>query len=636
MKKNLKSFKMLVSFTMLIFIFLSQANLDVRAANVNLPINDTFVDGNITQAGSVDYYTIVLPSAGWLTLTYQGWSIGSSHIALLNGNQTKTYYVHNMYFSSDTNPLTDIEKIPLEEGTYIAKVYGGEPSYGGAAYIGSYKIKAAFSPANNNETEPNDYFYESMDLDENEQVMGFLSADDMTDFYKIETPSDTVIRVTVRSRIENDSFCSHLVSVYDSEYILQKEKTLIGSSSSPVLNTIDVALKKGVNYIKVASDVDAYYGAKGCYQLEWKRIITPVDSITITGPKSVKIGKSVNLEARVTPDTADNKEIKWVSYNPLVASVDKEGKVTGIKAGDVQIRAEATDGSGVYSVHNMTVEATTVPVTNISINGNNRIMEGDSTILEAIVTPDDATDRSVTWSSSDDMVATVDADGNVTGKNTGTVYIYARANDGSGIYGVFEMTVLQRNEDPDDNIYVSGIVITGEKTLKAGSSIKLIATISPENATQKKVTWSSSNTSIAEVNGKGKVTAIKAGKVTIKASALDGSGVYGSYKVTVIPKNADPAASKIVKKVSSVKGKATGSKKVKVSWIKQKSAIRYEIQISTGNTFKKNLVTKIAPKSKNNLTIKCKKKGKSYIRVRAVDKYGFVGKWSKVKTVKVK
>jgi uncharacterized repeat protein (TIGR02543 family) len=206
-------------------------------------------------------------------------------------------------------------------------------------------------------------------------------------------------------------------------------------------------------------------------------------------------------------------------------------------------------------------------------------------------------------------------------------------NEGGADDGLDDNT---EDENGSEKTPVKKIVISGAKAVMVGKTITLKAAVTPGNATNSKVKWTSSKTTVATVSSTGKVTAKKAGKVTIKASATDGSGKTCSYTVTVYKKNGNPPASTIVKKASSVKPKALGSKKIKVSWKKQNAGIRYEIQVATDSKFKKNLMTKTASKAKTSLGFKYKKKGTAYVRVRVVDKYGYVGNWSDTKTVKVR
>jgi hypothetical protein len=153
---------------------------------------------------------------------------------------------------------------------------------------------------------------------------------------------------------------------------------------------------------------------------------------------------------------------------------------------------------------------------------------GETLNLTATVTPDDATDKSITWSSSNTSVASVDADGKVTAKAEGTATITATANDGSGVKASCEVTVEKKV------ILVNQITLSQTTaTLTEGETLTLIAKVTPDDATDKSITWSSSNTNVASVDADGKVTAKAEGTATITATANDGSGVKASCELTV-------------------------------------------------------------------------------------------------------
>ena len=173
---------------------------------------------------------------------------------------------------------------------------------------------------------------------------------------------------------------------------------------------------------------------------------------------------------------------------------------------------------------------TNIPVANIILSQSSATLtEGGTLTLTATVTPDDATDNSITWSSSNTSVATVDANGKVTAKAAGTATITATANDGSGVKASCVVTVEKKV------VAVSSITLSqSSATLTEGETLSLTATVKPTNATNKGITWSSSNTSVATVDTNGKVTAIAPGTATITATANDGSGAKASCEVTVV------------------------------------------------------------------------------------------------------
>jgi len=165
-----------------------------------------------------------------------------------------------------------------------------------------------------------------------------------------------------------------------------------------------------------------------------------------------------------------------------------------------------------------------IHVTGVSIHGVvPTLLVGDSLALSAIITPDYASDTSVTWSSSDTSVLTVSNDGVVSAVGDGTATITVTTNDGS-----FTDTCSLTVDVPI--VHVVGVSISGAMSpLLAGDTLQLSATVFPSDATDKSVTWSSSDTSVATVSSSGLVTAISGGNVTITATTTDGSYTSTCY-----------------------------------------------------------------------------------------------------------
>lgn len=174
----------------------------------------------------------------------------------------------------------------------------------------------------------------------------------------------------------------------------------------------------------------------------------------------------------------------------------------------------------------------TKKITKISIKGiSHKIAAGTKILLTADILPKQASNRKITWKSSNPKIATVDAKGRVTiKKKTGkkAVTITASANDGSGKKAAFQIKVMKG--------IVKKISIKGKKTVKAGKTLKLKAKIKASKGANKKLIWTSSNTRYATVSPTGKVKAWKAGKkktVTITAMATDGSGKKARIKIKI-------------------------------------------------------------------------------------------------------
>ena len=168
-----------------------------------------------------------------------------------------------------------------------------------------------------------------------------------------------------------------------------------------------------------------------------------------------------------------------------------------------------------------------IPVEGIALNMQEVTLKiGETTTLEASITPDNATNKNVTWSSEDSDIASVDKDGEVTAKGEGKTTITVTTADGQKT-ATCEVTVIEE-QDPDpepdpEEIAVEGISLNIQNiTLKIGETTTLEASITPDNATNKNVIWSSEDSDIASVDEDGKVTAKEVGKTTITVTTEDG------------------------------------------------------------------------------------------------------------------
>ncbi|MDE6562582.1 MAG: Ig-like domain-containing protein, partial [Muribaculaceae bacterium] len=251
-------------------------------------------------------------------------------------------------------------------------------------------------------------------------------------------------------------------------------------------------------------------------------IPTPVESITLSvDTLDLKKGETAILTATVAPEDATDKTVTWTSDNEEVATVDSEGKVTAIALGEATITATSGEVTATCKVTVVPTPVESITLSNTSLN----IVEGDKATLTVTITPDDATDKTVTWTSSDASVATVSANGEVTAVKVGTATITATSANGKT--ATCTVTVAPKIIDATDLTLNRN---TAE--LKVGETLALEATVIPENATDKTVTWSSSDTSVATVDSIGKVTAIALGEVTITATSGE---VTATCKVTVVP-----------------------------------------------------------------------------------------------------
>ncbi len=234
---------------------------------------------------------------------------------------------------------------------------------------------------------------------------------------------------------------------------------------------------------------------------------------------TLNVGESHQLSATVLPENATRKTVTWKSFITSVATVDENGKITALAPGTITITAIA---NGRYAECKVYVKQ---PVTGIALDKTTLSLKtGATETLTAIISPDNASNKEVTWKSSDTAVATVSTSGKVTAVAIGTATITATTKDGSEKSASCEVTVVQP---------VKEIVLNKTSTsIKVGGSETLTVTVSPGNATNKEVTWKSSNTAVATVDSSGKVTALTTGTAIITATAKDGYGACASCEVT--------------------------------------------------------------------------------------------------------
>ena len=243
-------------------------------------------------------------------------------------------------------------------------------------------------------------------------------------------------------------------------------------------------------------------------------VLVPVEVTEVKLDKStgtISVGRTLQLTATVSPDDASDKTITWTSSNNEVAKVDSKGLVTGVATGTATITATSVNGK------TATCEITVVVgVTSVSLDKNEATLEIGGTVnLTATILPENAGNKNVTWVSSDLSVASVE-NGTVTAKAAGTAVISVITEDGKK-----EATCTVTVEAPV--VEVTGVTLDKtEATLDVGGTIVLKATVAPGDATNKSISWKSSDTSVAVVDDNGVVTAVKAGTATITVTTENG------------------------------------------------------------------------------------------------------------------
>ena len=243
--------------------------------------------------------------------------------------------------------------------------------------------------------------------------------------------------------------------------------------------------------------------------------IVPVSQITLNKAEtSISVGNSETLTATVAPENAANKALTWASSDEDVATVAPDGTVTAVKAGAATITATAADGSGKSAVCKVTVTGDTTPPAHEHSYGD-WSKDGTNHWHECT----DANCPNQSESIKDTAAHIYDDDADTTCNICGYV----------------------RTVTPEI-VPVSQITLNkAETSISVGNSETLTATVAPENAANKALTWASSDEDVATVAPDGTVTAVKAGAATITATAADGSGKSAVCKVTVTGDTTPPA-----------------------------------------------------------------------------------------------
>lgn len=267
---------------------------------------------------------------------------------------------------------------------------------------------------------------------------------------------------------------------------------------------------------------------------------TMVTKVAITSPSkstiTMDVGKNYQMKAKVTPAKASDKKVSYKSSDSKVVSVSSKGKLTAKKKGTVKITVTAKDGSKKKDTLKVIVKQPvkklefTTPSTSKLV-----LKKGAKYILKTKVTPSNANNKKLVYSSSKKAVATVDSKGKITAKKSGTTTITAKAADGSGKKDTISLTV----GTPVSSVSVAKKTVTAE----VGTTYKMGAKVKPSNASVKTLTYKSSNTKRATVDKNGKVKLMAAGKVTITATAADGSKKSAATVINITAKKpAKPTA----------------------------------------------------------------------------------------------
>ena len=256
---------------------------------------------------------------------------------------------------------------------------------------------------------------------------------------------------------------------------------------------------------------------------DWKTYLQSKWTIEVMGISldktsiTMDVGKVNKLVATINPVNATNKVVTWSSSDIKVATVDALGNIEGKNEGITIITAKSSNGK--MATCKVEVKSSIIAVTGILLDKTAlSLTKGDTATLVATINPTNATNKNITWSSSNDNIVSV-SNGNITAKNEGTATITATSSNGKTATCTISVKlpevkpVVKPIVKP---VEVSSITLREtDCTIAVNTSLQLNATVLPTNASNKTITWSSSDNSIAKVDKNGVVKGIKPGKVTI-------------------------------------------------------------------------------------------------------------------------
>ncbi len=261
-----------------------------------------------------------------------------------------------------------------------------------------------------------------------------------------------------------------------------------------------------------------------------------VTDILLTGlviSGSTEVTNNAKYTVAYTPANTTQTGVIWSSSNTAVATIDSAGNLKVISAGNVTITATSSKNNAVLDTFDVTCLVQVIPVTSIGLSASgNSVNIGNTLAVTATTLPSTASNKTLVWSVNNSKVTIVSSNDEgcvISGVSAGAVTVTATAQDGSGVVGTLDVTVVF--------VYVTSIAVTPNyDTLRVSSSIVLGAVMSPSNATNKAIVWSKSNSNV-DITPNGDqciVTGVTEGTSVVTATAQDGSGIIGTYNATVL------------------------------------------------------------------------------------------------------
>ncbi|MBN1597504.1 MAG: Ig-like domain-containing protein [Bacteroidales bacterium] len=289
-------------------------------------------------------------------------------------------------------------------------------------------------------------------------------------------------------------------------------------------NGLVTANAAGSAIISVTTDDGEYTAA--C-NISVSPVIIPVAGVNLLCPEDLNTDEQYQLVWNILPSNATNRNVSWNSSDPEIIAVNEGGLLTAIAEGSSVITITTDDGRYTATCNVVVAEAV-IPVTGVDLDCPSGLNIRDQYQLIWHIYPSNATNQNVIWSSSNTIVATINDSGLLTSNAVGSATITVTTEDG-------EYTALCVISVTSSTIPVTGVSISPiNVNMNIGGTQQMIVHLTPSNATNQNLSWSSSDSEIASVNSNGLVTANAEGETSITVTTEDG-GYTASGNVTVSP-----------------------------------------------------------------------------------------------------
>ena len=345
-----------------------------------------------------------------------------------------------------------------------------------------------------------------------------------------QKPTKITVSASTKTLYVGDSFALKVKSVKPQN----ASKAVTYTSSNKSIATVNskgkvTAKKKGKVTITVRSKLNKKVRAKCTVTVKQQVKKITVKNV-VNNTAVIKKGKTLKLKCSVSPSNANNKKLTYTTNKKSVATVDKNGKIKAKGYGTAKITIRSADKKAKATI---TVKVPKKAVTKVKVTPTKKtITVGGTFRLNTVVSPSNASVKDVFYESSNKKIAVVDQKGKVKGVKKGTAIIKVTTLDGKKTASC--KVTVQEKKAPVKDILVTEVVVTPTKiVLTEGETKALTVLVKPDNASNKNVTWKSSNSEIAKVDSDGVVTAVREGSAEISATAADGSGKKAVCAVSV-------------------------------------------------------------------------------------------------------